>query len=192
MELNKISLKQVLTFIQESVHQHAQEMKANNDVLEEIMSTMPPSNARSLRLREIYAKNNEISKRNHELNSLHISILSMLRNNKDEFTEYINVGTHIKQEVLGKNKIDRLNEELLRSKKQTEQATETVVRSMQAMPTTMDEAFELTINNKIELDSFHPYASNNDFLNKLIRYYESKEQYEKCAQIAKIRASVKN
>jgi hypothetical protein len=45
---------------------------------------------------------------------------------------------------------------------------------------------QLTIKGEIPLDKNHPLISDQNFLNKMLKHYESSEEYEKCANILKI------
>lgn len=192
MELNQITLKQVFTFIQESVKRHAQEMKANNDKLQEIMDTMPPSNARSMKLREIYKKNQEISKKNYDLNALHINIFKLLQSNREEFNDIIKekqiVSKHLNSLNSQINEINRVgnnNEEI----KNPGLGKEEVIVPI---PEDIDSALKLTIEGKIELDTYHPFATNKSFLGKILRHYESNELYEECAKVANLQKFLSN
>lgn len=46
-----------------------------------------------------------------------------------------------------------------------------------------NEAIELTINGKMPLSNRHPLIDNVEFLEKLLNYYKSTEEYEQCAII---------
>lgn len=46
-----------------------------------------------------------------------------------------------------------------------------------------DDYFDLTINKEIEFDARHPYYDDPEFLNSLLDYYISVEDYEMCATL---------
>lgn len=50
-----------------------------------------------------------------------------------------------------------------------------------------DEIFEQTVNGELKFNKFHPKFSNDDFIQKLIEYYSSREDYEMCSYITKIK-----
>ncbi len=43
--------------------------------------------------------------------------------------------------------------------------------------------FEYTVNGKLPYTSDHPLYNDINFFKKLIKYYEDREEYEKCAEI---------
>lgn len=45
------------------------------------------------------------------------------------------------------------------------------------------EVFNLTVSGRLSLNDAHPFAGNLPFLNKLLAFYESTEEYEKCQQV---------
>jgi hypothetical protein len=46
-----------------------------------------------------------------------------------------------------------------------------------------DECFEETINTRIVYDENHPFYGNDTFFQKLLKYYEKKEDYEMCGKL---------
>jgi hypothetical protein len=52
--------------------------------------------------------------------------------------------------------------------------------------------FELTISGKLHYNEEHPMFYNVAFFNNLMSYFESHENYEKCAELLKVKNSSKN
>lgn len=46
-----------------------------------------------------------------------------------------------------------------------------------------EECFEHTINGLITYDLTHPYYSDEKFFNRLLKYYQQLENYEKCSEL---------
>lgn len=49
--------------------------------------------------------------------------------------------------------------------------------------TDRQEIFTLTIKELIPFNVRHPYYNDSEFISKLLVYYESKEEYEKCQEL---------
>ncbi len=50
-----------------------------------------------------------------------------------------------------------------------------------------EELFNLTISECIPFDSDHPNFNNGLFFEKLLKYYQDKEEYEKCQELLNLR-----
>ena len=46
-----------------------------------------------------------------------------------------------------------------------------------------EEIFRLTVSGMIPFDSKHPHYNEADFFEKLLHYYQDKEEYEKCQEL---------
>ncbi len=53
------------------------------------------------------------------------------------------------------------------------------------------ELFDLTINGKIAYDEDHPLYNDDSFFAKLLDYYKSNEEYEKCQELINLKSSNK-
>lgn len=58
--------------------------------------------------------------------------------------------------------------------------------------TDVQELFTLTIKGVVAFDSKHPYYSNPAFIDRLICYYESTEDYERCHELASLKEKILN
>lgn len=52
--------------------------------------------------------------------------------------------------------------------------------------------FEYTITGLMPFNSQHPCLYNDTFINKLLNYYNEREEYEKCSEIINIRKHAEN
>ncbi|HEY4785251.1 MAG TPA: hypothetical protein VIH57_04350 [Bacteroidales bacterium] len=50
-----------------------------------------------------------------------------------------------------------------------------------------EDCFKLTVESNIKFDQNHPYYEDPDFINELIAHFEQSENYEKCAQLMKLK-----
>lgn len=64
---------------------------------------------------------------------------------------------------------------------------ETVHQSITKEALTKEECFQMTIESRIEFGPLHPFFADNAFISELLGYYQQIEDYEKCAEIMKIR-----
>lgn len=55
------------------------------------------------------------------------------------------------------------------------------------MPEDEEVIFTMTIDGELNYDCHHPLFEDNNFFNKLIRYYSAIEAYEKCSELNKTR-----
>lgn len=53
------------------------------------------------------------------------------------------------------------------------------------------ECFKFTVSNQIPFNEEHPYFDNESFFQKLLFYYQNKEDYEKCDMLLKKKHSHK-
>jgi hypothetical protein len=51
------------------------------------------------------------------------------------------------------------------------------------------ELFDLTINGEIDYDVDHPLFNDDSFFKKLLDYYKSTEEYEKCQELINLKSS---
>jgi len=49
--------------------------------------------------------------------------------------------------------------------------------------------FDQTIKGKIKFDTSHPQFNNPRFFNQLLKYYQDKEDYEKCEELIRIKGN---
>ncbi|HBH49455.1 MAG TPA: hypothetical protein DDX98_12485 [Bacteroidales bacterium] len=56
--------------------------------------------------------------------------------------------------------------------------------------TDIQEVFALTIKGIADFNEQHPYYYNAEFIDKLIVYYENKEDYERCEQLQKLKQGI--
>ena len=52
--------------------------------------------------------------------------------------------------------------------------------------TDVQEIFDLTIKGVMGFNKIHPYFNDLNFIEKLINYYKSKEDYERCIELKKL------
>ncbi|NBC82798.1 MAG: hypothetical protein GVY19_05395 [Bacteroidetes bacterium] len=67
--------------------------------------------------------------------------------------------------------------------KSTEALDNEVITSVPLNSLNEDEIFELTKVGDIEFNDDHPFFDDNDFFDRLLAYFESTEQYEKCQEM---------
>lgn len=58
-----------------------------------------------------------------------------------------------------------------------------IITSVPLQNLSWEEIFELTKSGDIVYGEDHPYFDDNDFFNKLLSYFKSTEQYEKCQEL---------
>jgi hypothetical protein len=51
------------------------------------------------------------------------------------------------------------------------------------VPLSKDECFEMTISNKMEFNKKHPYFDDDAFFQRILDYFKSVEDYEKCGKL---------
>jgi hypothetical protein len=56
--------------------------------------------------------------------------------------------------------------------------------------TDTQEVFALTIKSVVPFDKEHPYYNDIEFIEKLITFYESKEDYEFCIELKRLKESI--
>jgi hypothetical protein len=47
------------------------------------------------------------------------------------------------------------------------------------------DCFELTVNGSLSFNSQHPFFNDDNFFQKLLRYYQDMEDYENCSKLVK-------
>lgn len=52
--------------------------------------------------------------------------------------------------------------------------------------------FDQTVEGNLKFEPGHPQFNNTRFFNELLRYYQEKEDYEKCDELVKIKRSYNN
>lgn len=58
--------------------------------------------------------------------------------------------------------------------------------------TDVEEVFELTKKGMIQFDSRHPNYDDDEFIDRLMKYYESIEDYEQCQQLLDLKSNLKD
>jgi hypothetical protein len=56
--------------------------------------------------------------------------------------------------------------------------------------TDQQEIFELTIKGIVPFNGIHPFYSSSEFIDKLIRYYETAENYEQCEVLKHLKEKI--
>lgn len=108
-------------------------------------------------------KRNEIFEKHYELNK------SLLAENND----FINI------QLTLINFLEKYKSSSVLENNQ-QKATVTIVKNK-------EELFSLTINGTISFDPDHPLYNDNSFFNKLMDYYQSTEEYEKCQELMNLK-----
>jgi len=125
-------------------------------------------NQNQVKIKEILSeptssKRNEVFEKHYEINK------SLLAENND----FINIQLTLIN-FLEKYKSSSIFE------KQGQKITFNVVKNK-------DELFNLTINGAIAYDSKHPLYNDDSFFKKLLDYYKSIEEYEKCQALINLK-----
>jgi hypothetical protein len=58
--------------------------------------------------------------------------------------------------------------------------------------TDAQEVFALTIKEVVQFNEEHPFYNDTKFIDKLIVFYESKEAYEQCQELKKLKEGILN
>ena len=57
--------------------------------------------------------------------------------------------------------------------------------------TNEDEVFELTVKGLVNFNFHHPYYTDKKFINRLLSYYQDREEYEKCHELIAAKNNLK-
>lgn len=135
-----------------------------------VKSNLERINQNQLRIKQILreptsAKRNEDFEKHYELNK------SLLAENND----FINI------QLTLINFLEKYKSSAILNNKQKK----TIVKTVKSEK----EIFDLTINGEIAYDEDHPMYNEDSFFKKLLDYYKSIEEYEKCQELINLKSS---
>lgn len=162
-------LKYTLNLLKDRVKYNLNIIHNNEKTVRKILKE-PVSSHRSERLNEKYSINKTMLDENNDSIKLQLSIIQFLDKYGKEIEEF-------------NHKVEQMIPELKKiqsgiSFPETDQEKPEAYNEL-----TRNDYFDLTIHKGIEFDHQHPYFNDQDFLNDLLEYFSSVEEFEMCSKL---------
>ncbi|MFK5970639.1 MAG: hypothetical protein QM487_11040 [Candidatus Marithrix sp.] len=175
------------------VHLNLDTIRTNELEVKQILK-QPITSIRSKKLSNRFILSKQILEENKELLQIQYLIIDYLNQYKG-FPDYSNEIEDLKRiedeidhklknnDNITESSHDEVSEnEPKHFYRNTEEQDERTIAEKQA-----GSLFELTVSGELKFNKTHPEFYNSVFFDKLLTYYIQNEEYEKCAQLSKIR-----
>lgn len=157
-------LKKVAEVIKQRIRSNLDLIHQNEDKIKKILKE-PVTSDRTSRLEKQFKINKELINENNSAIKLQKELVS--------YIEVLQNGFFLPQEQMQSPDQNKIESDHLKDSAKLKR----------------EDYFELTINKDITFDERHPYYDDPDFLNSLLDYYISVEDYEMCATLKQIMQS---
>lgn len=130
-----------------------------NNMIAQAMLEEPLTDEQSEKIEKRYQENKRLMKENSESIQLQYEITKFIEN-------HLEVSEKQKREALGAYRAGQ---------------------DAESQQHSMEEILKLTIKGEIPFNSKHPFFRDEEFFSRLLRYYQSREDYETCQALLKQR-----
>lgn len=167
MDLFELPLKGYLRLLEQIAKENTELMKRNNELFNQKSGDGVSPKDKSEFLNVLLKKNSKLSAENKKLREIHAKVLEFIQ----EYKNRISIDIEDTSSELELSEVNVKNIEITDRKPDRK------------------EFLKKTITGDVSLNESHPFRYDNEFLTLLLDYYTESEEYEKCAEIMKIKES---
>jgi hypothetical protein len=157
-------IKKVAEVIKQRIQSNLDQIHQNEEKIKKILKE-PVTSDRTSRLEKQFKINKELINENNFAIKLQKELIA--------YMEVLQIGNFLPQEQIEPLESNKFDSDHVKGSEKLKRK----------------DYFELTISNNIEFDARHPYYDDPEFLNALLEYYISIEDYETCASLKQIMQS---